>query len=134
MFQDALDREWQIGTVQVDYNLPERFNLEYIGEKGDKHRPIMIHRAPFGSLERLIGILIEEYVGDFPLWLSPVRAVVMNVSEKQLESIPGIGKKSAWSLVSARAKLRSKGKAVDLEPWLDQAGIPLTETVRNVLW
>ena len=69
----------------MDYNLPERFNLEYIGEKGDKHRPIMIHRAPFGSLERLIGILIEEYVGDFPLWLSPVQVRILPVSDLYLD-------------------------------------------------
>ncbi|HEY9844804.1 MAG TPA: threonine--tRNA ligase, partial [Candidatus Caenarcaniphilales bacterium] len=74
IFQDALEREWQLGTVQVDYNLPERFNLEYVAEDGTRQRPVMIHRAPFGSLERLIGILIEEYAGDFPLWLAPVQA------------------------------------------------------------
>ena len=67
IFQDVLDREWQLGTVQVDYNLPERFDLEFMGEDGNRQRPIMIHRAPFGSLERLIGILIEEYAGVFPL-------------------------------------------------------------------
>ncbi|MFW6358192.1 MAG: threonine--tRNA ligase, partial [Chroococcales cyanobacterium] len=70
IFHDALEREWQLGTVQVDYNLPERFNLEYVAEDGTRKRPVMIHRAPFGSLERLIGILIEEYVGDFPFWLA----------------------------------------------------------------
>jgi threonyl-tRNA synthetase len=70
IFQDALDREWQLGTVQVDYNLPERFDLEYVAEDGTRKRPVMIHRAPFGSLERLIGILIEEYAGDFPLLVS----------------------------------------------------------------
>ncbi|WP_017294704.1 threonine--tRNA ligase [Geminocystis herdmanii] len=81
IFQDALEREWQLGTVQVDYNLPERFDLEYTAPDGTRQRPIMIHRAPFGSLERLIGILIEEYAGDFPLWLAPVQVRLMPVNE-----------------------------------------------------
>ncbi|MTF39916.1 threonine--tRNA ligase [Cyanobacterium aponinum AL20118] len=81
IFQDALEREWQLGTVQVDYNLPERFDLEYTAPDGSRQRPIMIHRAPFGSLERLIGILIEEYAGDFPLWLAPVQVRLMPVSD-----------------------------------------------------
>lgn len=84
IFQDVLDREWQLGTVQVDYNLPERFDLEYVAEDGTRKRPVMIHRAPFGSLERLIGILIEEYGGDFPLWLAPVQVRLLPVSEEQL--------------------------------------------------
>jgi len=81
IFQDALEREWQLGTVQVDYNLPERFDLEYTAPDGSRQRPIMIHRAPFGSLERLIGILIEEYAGDFPIWLAPVQVRLMPVSD-----------------------------------------------------
>jgi threonyl-tRNA synthetase len=84
IFRDALDREWQLGTVQVDYNLPERFDLEYVAEDGARKRPVMIHRAPFGSLERLIGILIEEYAGDFPLWLAPVQARLLPVGEEYL--------------------------------------------------
>ena len=83
IFSDALEREWQLGTVQVDYNLPERFNLEYVAEDGTRKRPVMIHRAPFGSLERLIGILIEEYAGDFPLWLAPVQVRLLPVSDVQ---------------------------------------------------
>ena len=82
--RDALDREWQLGTVQVDYNLPERFNLEYVAEDGSRQRPVMIHRAPFGSLERLIGILIEEYAGDFPLWLAPVQVRILPVTGEQV--------------------------------------------------
>ncbi|AKG23131.1 threonine--tRNA ligase [Calothrix sp. 336/3] len=85
IFQDALEREWQLGTVQVDYNLPERFDLEYVAEDGSRKRPVMLHRAPFGSLERLIGILIEEYAGDFPLWLAPVQARLLPVSDTQLD-------------------------------------------------
>jgi threonyl-tRNA synthetase len=83
--KDALEREWQLGTVQVDYTLPERFDLEYVAEDGTRQRPIMIHRAPFGSLERLIGILIEEYAGDFPLWLAPVQAKLLPVSDQFLD-------------------------------------------------
>ncbi len=82
--QDALEREWQLGTVQVDYNLPERFDLEYVAEDGTRKRPVMIHRAPFGSLERLVGILIEEYAGDFPLWLAPEQLRLLPVTEVQL--------------------------------------------------
>jgi threonyl-tRNA synthetase len=84
IFQDVLDREWQLGTVQVDYNLPERFDLEYVAEDGTRKRPVMIHRAPFGSLERLIGILIEQYAGDFPLWLAPVQVRLLPVSAEFL--------------------------------------------------
>ncbi|NET77370.1 MULTISPECIES: threonine--tRNA ligase [Okeania] len=84
IFQDALEREWQLGTVQVDYNLPERFDLEYVAEDGTRKRPVMIHRAPFGSLERLIGILIEEYAGDFPLWLAPTQTKLLPVNSEFL--------------------------------------------------
>lgn len=84
IFQDVLDREWQLGTVQVDYNLPERFDLEYVAEDGTRQRPVMIHRAPFGSLERLIGILIEQYAGDFPIWLAPIQVRLLPVSEEFL--------------------------------------------------
>ncbi|MEG4916167.1 threonine--tRNA ligase [Microcoleus sp. B7-D4] len=84
IFQDVLDREWQLGTVQVDYNLPERFDLEYVAEDGIRKRPVMIHRAPFGSLERLIGILIEQYAGDFPLWLAPIQVRLLPVSAEFL--------------------------------------------------
>ena len=79
MVQDALGREWQLGTVQLDYNLPERFELEYVGSGDDRHRPVMIHRAPFGSLERFIGVLIEHCGGDFPLWLAPEQVRVLPV-------------------------------------------------------
>ena len=84
IFQDVLDREWQLGTVQVDYNLPDRFDLEYVAEDGTRKRPVMIHRAPFGSLERLIGILIEQYAGDFPLWLAPIQVRLLPVSNEFL--------------------------------------------------
>ena len=82
MVQDALGREWQLGTIQVDYNLPERFELEYIGSDNQKHRPVMIHRAPFGSMERFVAVLIEHCAGDFPLWLTSDQFIVLPVSEK----------------------------------------------------
>ena len=82
MVRDAIGRKWQLGTIQVDYNLPERFELEYTGADNQKHRPVMIHRAPFGSMERFTGILIEHFAGAFPTWLSPVQVVVMPISEK----------------------------------------------------
>ena len=82
MVRDAIGRKWQLGTIQVDYNLPERFNLEYTGADNTKHRPVMIHRAPFGSMERFVAVLIEHTGGKFPLWLSPDQAVVLPISEK----------------------------------------------------
>ena len=82
MVKDALGRRWQLGTIQVDYNLPERFELEYTGADNQKHRPVMIHRAPFGSMERFVAVLIEHTAGKFPLWLTPTQIVVLPVSEK----------------------------------------------------
>ena len=82
MVKDALGRSWQLGTIQVDYNLPERFDLWYTGNDNEKHRPVMIHRAPFGSMERFIAILIENTAGDFPLWLSPEQFTILPISEK----------------------------------------------------
>jgi threonyl-tRNA synthetase len=82
MVKDALGRRWQLGTIQVDYNLPERFELEYVGADNQKHRPVMIHRAPFGSMERFVAVLIEHTAGKFPLWLVPDQAVIIPVSEK----------------------------------------------------
>lgn len=85
MVKDALGRKWQLGTIQVDYNLPERFELEYTGSDNAKHRPVMIHRAPFGSLERFIAVLIEHCGGQFPLWLAPEQFIILPVSEKYEE-------------------------------------------------
>jgi threonyl-tRNA synthetase len=81
MVKDALGREWQLGTVQLDYNLPQRFELTYVGEDNEKHVPVMIHRAPFGSLERFVGVLIEHCGGNFPVWLAPVQAIVLPISD-----------------------------------------------------
>jgi threonyl-tRNA synthetase len=85
MVKDALGRKWQLGTIQVDYNLPERFELEYTGSDNQKHRPVMIHRAPFGSLERFVAVLFEHCAGNFPLWLSPEQFVILPISEKYEE-------------------------------------------------
>ncbi|MFB9119777.1 threonine--tRNA ligase [Bergeyella porcorum] len=85
MVKDALGRKWQLGTIQVDYNLPERFDLHYIGSDGEKHRPVMIHRAPFGSMERFIAILLENTAGDFPLWLAPEQFIILPISEKYVD-------------------------------------------------
>ena len=84
ILRDAIGRKWQLGTIQVDYNLPERFDLTYIGEDNTKHRPVMIHRAPFGSMERFIALLIEHCAGKFPLWLAPVQVKILPISEKFL--------------------------------------------------
>ena len=82
MVKDALGREWQLGTIQVDYTLPERFELEYTGKDNKKHRPVMIHRAPFGSMERFVAVLIEHCGGNFPLWLAPEQYIILPISEK----------------------------------------------------
>jgi len=85
MVKDAIGRKWQLGTVQVDYNLPERFELEYIGADNQKHRPVLIHRAPFGSMERFVAVLIEHTGGNFPLWLTPEQFIVLPISDKYSE-------------------------------------------------
>ncbi len=114
--RDALDREWQLGTVQVDYTLPERFDLEYVAEDGSRQRPIMIHRAPFGSLERLIGILIEQYAGDFPLWLAPEQVRLLPVTEGH------------WNYADdAAVEMRQLGVRVEV----DKSGERLGKMIRN---
>ena len=82
MVKDALGRSWQLGTIQVDYNLPERFELEYVGMDNKNHRPVMIHRAPFGSMERFVAVLLEHCGGNFPLWLTPEQVIILPISEK----------------------------------------------------
>lgn len=116
IFQDALEREWQLGTVQVDYNLPERFDLEYTAVDGSRQRPVMIHRAPFGSLERLIGILIEEYAGDFPLWLAPTQVRLLAVSDEFKDYAQTVAK-----------QLQSLG----LRAEVDNSGERLGKMIRN---
>lgn len=90
MVKDALGRSWQLGTIQVDYNLPERFNLEYKGSDNELHRPVMIHRAPFGSMERFISVLVEHCGGNFPLWLTPEQVAILSISEKYNENAKNI--------------------------------------------
>ncbi|MEH2396027.1 threonine--tRNA ligase [Nostoc sp.] len=116
IFSDALDREWQLGTVQVDYILPERFDLEYVAEDGVRKRPVMIHRAPFGSLERLIGILIEEYAGDFPLWLAPVQARLLPVGDIQVDFAKDVV---------------TKMRALGIRAEVDTSGDRLGKQIRN---
>jgi threonyl-tRNA synthetase len=82
LVKDALGRKWQLGTIQVDYNLPDRFELEYVGSDNQKHRPVMIHRAPFGSMERFVAVLIEHCAGNFPLWLTPDQVIILPISDK----------------------------------------------------
>lgn len=125
IFSDALDREWQLGTVQVDYNLPERFDLEYVAEDGSRQRPVMIHRAPFGSLERLIGILIEEYAGDFPLWLAPVQVRLLPVSSEFLPYASEVAAKMR------EAKLSPSGESLSIRAEADTSNERLGKLIRN---
>jgi threonyl-tRNA synthetase len=124
IFRDVLKREWQLGTVQVDYNLPERFELEYIGEDNERHRPVMIHRAPFGSLERFIGILIEHFNGAFPAWLSPVQVMLIPVADRHIE----YAKKVA-------AELKAAGLRAQVDDSMSRMGNKIREaTVQKIPW
>lgn len=114
--KDCLGRMWQLGTVQVDYTLPERFDLEYIGPDGQPHRPVMIHRAPFGSLERLIGILIEHYAGAFPLWLAPVQVIVLPIADRHVPYAQQI-----------RQKLEEQGFRVEVDARNEKTGFKVRE-------
>ena len=109
--KDVIGREWQLGTVQVDYNLPERFELQYKGSDGEMHRPVMIHRAPFGSMERFCGVLIEHFAGRFPTWLAPTQIHVLTISEKQVEYGQEI-----------TAKLKAAGIRADIDDGDDTIG------------
>lgn len=108
MVRDALGRKWQLGTIQVDYNLPERFELEYTGSDNEKHRPVMIHRAPFGSMERFVAVLIEHCAGKFPLWLAPVQAIVLPISEKYHDYSEKVLSLLAEFEIRAEADMRSE--------------------------
>src|SRR5690606_19944002 len=114
VIKDVIGREWQLGTVQVDYNLPIRFDLSYIGADNEKHRPVMIHRAPFGSMERFCGVLIEHFNGDFPVWLAPEQVRLVPISEKTLD----YGKELF-------AQLREAGVRVTLDEDSDKLGAKL---------
>src|SRR5690606_34021595 len=109
--KDVIGREWQLGTVQVDYNLPERFGLEYVGADNATPRPVMIHRAPFGSLERFVGVLIEQFAGKFPTWLSPEQVRILPISEKFFETADAVC-----------ATLRESGVRVSVDRGNDKIG------------
>ena len=102
--EDAIGRIWQLGTIQLDFNLPERFELEYTGEDNLKHRPIMIHRALFGSIERFFGVLIEHYAGAFPLWLAPVQVAVLPITDRINEYAESGRRRAARSRIPCRGE------------------------------
>ena len=108
VLRDAIGRDWQCGTLQVDMNLPERFDISYVGEDGERHRPVMLHRALFGSLERFFGILVEHYEGKFPPWLAPVQAVVMNITDKQAPFVEKVEKTLKNQGIRAISDLRNE--------------------------
>jgi threonyl-tRNA synthetase len=114
--EDAIGRLWQLGTVQRDFNLPERFQLEYIGEDNKPHRPVMVHRALFGSIERFFGVLIEHYAGAFPMWLAPVQVAVLPITDR----INEYGEKVA-------AELRKAGLRVDVNVRSDKIGAKIRD-------
>ena len=115
--KDALNRKWQLGTVQVDYVQPERFDMNYIGSDGAKHRPVVIHRAPFGSMERFVGVLIEHYAGNFPLWLAPVQAAVVPITDNQLEYAKEINAKLKAAKFRTELEDRSEKVGYKIRDW-----------------
>jgi threonyl-tRNA synthetase len=127
--RDCIGREWQLGTVQLDYNLPRRFDLEYIGADNKAHRPVMIHRAPFGSMERFMGILIEHFAGAFPTWLAPEQVRVLPVSEKAAEYARGVearlraaGLRATSDLGSDKIGARIRAATLDKVPYMAVVG------------
>ena len=135
MVKDCLGREWQLGTVQLDYNLPNRFELEYTGPDNKPHRPVMIHRAPFGSMERFTGVLIEHFAGAFPLWLAPEQIRVLPLSEKSddyatevANKLRQAGFRVATDLQSARVQAKIREAQMDLIPYMLVVGPKEAET------
>jgi len=129
MVRDCLGREWQLGTVQLDYNLPERFQLEYIGADNHPHRPVMIHRAPFGSMERFVGMLIEHFAGAFPLWLAPEQVRVLPLSDKSLDyahqverRIRAAGFRTTVDQRNAKVQAKIRDAQLDLVPYMAVVG------------
>jgi threonyl-tRNA synthetase len=109
--KDCLGRDWQCGTIQLDFQMPERFDLTYIGEDGEKHRPVMLHRVIFGSIERFIGIITEHFSGAFPAWLSPVQAKLLPITDAQFEYAKEVA-----------TKLRAKGVRVEIDDSNEKIG------------
>ena len=110
MFKDAIGREWQLATIQCDFNLPERFDLSFINEKGEKERPVVIHRAISGSLERFMGVMIEHFAGAFPVWLSPVQVSIIPISEKHSDYAKKI--KAEFSKNNIRTEIRDENETL----------------------
>jgi threonyl-tRNA synthetase len=106
--KDALDRKWQCATIQCDFTLPERFDLNYVGSDGEKHRPVMVHRVILGAIERFIGVLIEHYAGNFPLWISPVQVKVLNVTDNQADYVNKVCDELREQGVRVQADLRNE--------------------------
>ena len=106
--RDCIGRTWQCGTIQLDFQMPERFDLSYIGPDGEKHRPVMVHRTVFGSIERFIGILIEQYAGAFPSWLAPVQVKIMNITDNQMEYAKKIAEELKESDIRVELDLRNE--------------------------
>ena len=106
--EDSIGRTWQCGTIQLDFQLPQRFEMEYVGEDGQKHRPIMVHRVVFGSIERFIGILIEHYAGKFPVWLSPVQVKILPITERQEEYARALYSEMKANGIRAELDLRNE--------------------------
>jgi threonyl-tRNA synthetase len=140
--KDCLDRSWQCSTIQVDFNLPERFDVRYIGEDGQPHTPIMVHRALFGSLERFFGVLIEHYAGAFPLWLAPVQTIVLTVTDRQNQWAGSVTKRLKAAGIRTKADFRNEklGKKIreaqlDKIPYMlivgDQEVIDMTVSPRT---
>ena len=119
-----LKREWQLGTVQVDYNLPERFELEYVDDDNERHRPMMIHRAPFGTLERFVGIMIEHFNGAFPAWLSPVQVMLIPVADRHFEYARKVA-----------ADLKAHGLRAQVDDSMGRMGNKIREaTMQKIPW
>ncbi len=125
MVSDAIGREWQLGTVQLDYNLPERFELEYVGADNQTHRPVMIHRAPFGSMERFVGMLIEHFAAAFPLWLAPEQIRILNLNDEMLpyceevqQKFRNAGFRTTIDRQSANVKKKIRDAQLDLIPYM----------------
>jgi len=114
--KDAIGRSWQCATIQCDFNLPERFDIHYIGSDGERHRPVMLHRVILGSIERFIGVLIEHFAGAFPVWISPVQAVVMNITDAQADYAADVA-----------SRLRASDVRIELDTRNEKIGYKIRE-------